>query len=322
MDIFPPKKLAGGTNDAFWNGWWDEPTEGSFTDVNSGRAIAPDDYQPWYLGEPNGSDEENCGVTWVRRDAWNDEGCFQGLCGFCHLDEAPVYTLRGVHTSTVHIKSLQRVATLLCLVSPGLCRGSLLDTKYSWTRDVVDGFYTFRGYRDAVMQFSRERGLWRIALYSTDRTYATANATDYPFGRQEWTVVNDPCFGGGDRTGGGGGGGEVLVTLNLNACTDGEFNCADGQCIDMDGRCDGVLDCRDKTGQVQGGGEGRLEIKMCESILVQMRSDATSTRRTPPTSRACLPSRQVTRTPPSCISALTSWPSWRSRRWTASSRCR
>ncbi len=82
-------------NDAFWNGWTDLRTEGTFVDSNDGRVLADSDYQPWYLGEPNGLDLENCGLSWVRRQSWNDGGCDNRLCGFCQFDDAPVFTLRG-----------------------------------------------------------------------------------------------------------------------------------------------------------------------------------------------------------------------------------
>ncbi len=57
---------------------------------------------------------------------------------------------------------------------------------------------------------------------------------------QTWTVTNDPCFGDGS----------VEVQLNLNACSDSEFNCNDGQCVSMADRCDGIINCNDKTGRL------------------------------------------------------------------------
>ena len=35
-----------GTNNAYWNGWWDEPTEKQFTNVNDGSLI-DENFQPW-----------------------------------------------------------------------------------------------------------------------------------------------------------------------------------------------------------------------------------------------------------------------------------
>ncbi len=79
----------------YWNGWWDQASEGTFVNVNNGKVLGKDIYQPWYPGEPNGKDRENCLVTLVNAETWNDFGCFEELCGFCDMNRLPVYTLRG-----------------------------------------------------------------------------------------------------------------------------------------------------------------------------------------------------------------------------------
>ncbi len=84
-----------GNADQFWTGWWDEPSEGDYADASGERRLVDGDFRPWFLGQPNGNDEENCGVNWIHRDAWNDEQCSKEYCGFCRLEEAPVLALRG-----------------------------------------------------------------------------------------------------------------------------------------------------------------------------------------------------------------------------------
>jgi len=79
---------------------------------------------------------------------------------------------------------------------------------------------------------------WKLQLYSTPDTYALTNTSDYPFGEHVWTIYNDPCYNEQ----------EITVTLNMNSCTESEFNCADGQCVDITQRCDGKINCHDKTG--------------------------------------------------------------------------
>ena len=93
--------LSSGTP-GYWNGWWDKHIEGTFQDANDGSNLTSESYQPWYLGEPNGNDQENCGISWSKLDAWNDEGCFKELCGFCHLTKSPVFTLRGRNCADNH----------------------------------------------------------------------------------------------------------------------------------------------------------------------------------------------------------------------------
>ena len=74
-------------------------------DGNHGENLTASDYQPWYLGEPNGKDVENCGMSWSNFNAWNDAPCENEVCGFCYLERAPVFTLRGRHTydTVVHM---------------------------------------------------------------------------------------------------------------------------------------------------------------------------------------------------------------------------
>ncbi len=136
-------------------------------------------------------------------------------------------------------------ASFFSSIFPGLCKGSRFDRKYSWTRDIVGDFYAFSGYKASRLEFDRDAGQWRIGLYYGDgddgETSATVDATDYPFGARRWTVRNDPCFGARGST-------EVEVELNLNACNESEYNCADGQCVPIHQRCDGTLNCDDKSG--------------------------------------------------------------------------
>ncbi len=122
----------------------------------------------------------------------------------------------------------------------GLCKDSLLDKKYTWTKEVQGGFYVFRGYKNAYMFFSQAESVWKIALYSTNATYAVVNTTDYPFGLHKWTIHGDACLGGGEKE----------RVLSFSTCCYNEFNCDSGQCVTMERRCDGVLDCADNSGRL------------------------------------------------------------------------
>ena len=37
------------------------------------------------------------------------------------------------------------------------------------------------------------------------------------------------------------------ITLKLSGCADDEFTCSDGQCINMNSRCDQIINCRDES---------------------------------------------------------------------------
>ncbi len=93
---FITDKGLGGIEDVnLWSGFWDEPEEGVFSDVNSGVGIEPGAFSPWFPGEPNGERAENCGIVWSSRNSWNDQPCFTPQCGFCFLEEAPTVNIRG-----------------------------------------------------------------------------------------------------------------------------------------------------------------------------------------------------------------------------------
>ena len=57
----------------------------------------------------------------------------------------------------------------------------------------------------------------------------------------KWTVVGDPCYRNEEEE----------ITLNINACREKEFNCHDGFCVDINQRCDGKVQCPDKSGKAQ-----------------------------------------------------------------------
>ncbi len=105
---------------------------------------------------------------------------------------------------------------------------------------MIDDRHSFRGFKDTMLRFDQENTQWRMDLYSTEEAYATTNAEDYPFGIHEWEIVGDPCYNKGNAT---------VVSLNINACNESEFNCNDGYCISIDQRCDGKVQCPDKTGE-------------------------------------------------------------------------
>ena len=176
------------------------------------------DYNPWFVGKPNGHVLENCVDADGSRDSWNDVICIKKVCGFCELERAPDIQIRG------------------------FCETTKFDHRYSWMWDLVNEKHGFRGFTDSLLIWNSEDSLWHIDLYSTSTIKATLDYDDYPFGTFEWTVYNEPCFGKNIT--------EMKVSLSINACSDEEFNCNDGNCINMTQRCDRVSDCPDKSDEV------------------------------------------------------------------------
>ena len=60
-------------------------------------------------------------------------------------------------------------------------------------------------------------------------------------GNHDWRVTND--FGCDS-------GGEIIKRLSFSSCTSWQYTCTDGLCVDLGGRCDGKIDCEDKSDEV------------------------------------------------------------------------
>ena len=119
----------------------------------------------------------------------------------------------------------------------GLCYGTSFDIKYSWTGELTNGVYSFRGYTDTFLYHEGE-DVWRLQLISRPEVYARVNSTDYPFGKLRWAVYNESCYDESPH----------LAEISINVCTDDQFSCDDGRCIPMEQRCNGRVECADNTG--------------------------------------------------------------------------
>ena len=66
--------------------------------------------------------------------------------------------------------------------------------------------------------------------------FSLASHVSYALGKHNWTIEGgDACSSGPN------------VQLKLTGCQEGSFTCDNGQCIQMENRCDQIPDCRDKS---------------------------------------------------------------------------
>ena len=187
--------------------------------MNTGDLLTPEKSR-WHANtEPNGGKLQQCLVIWTAKDSeesWNDETCDRPYCAFCELERSPVVKMRG------------------------LCLTSQFDTDYSWTREMVNARHSFRGYTNTDLSWDSDNKMWRLRVFRDENIFATLDQFEYPFGTLDWTVYNDPCYETNI----------TKVTINMNACGASEFNCYDGECVDINQRCDGRGDCSDKSGKL------------------------------------------------------------------------
>ena len=81
---------------------------------------------------------------------------------------------------------------------------------------------------------------WRIETSFPNTTATTFAANDgFMMGKHDWTIEGDSVKCSNGKT--------HARKLKLTGCVEGEFTCDDGQCIEMEERCDQVPDCRDES---------------------------------------------------------------------------
>ena len=189
-----------------WAGFTDEAEGGIF--VNEANEILAT--TEFHTGEPNGGDIENCAVLDIETLTFKDVAC-DGLdghfCGFCMLEEVPIYKLRG---PIAHME---------------------LDREYFWTKDLVDNRYVFRGIQNNQILYNANSSQWTLTSIKSRKIYLFLQNAHYPFGKHEWFSPETK-----DR-----------FLLSFDRCNDEEYNCDDGTCIDMSNRCNGRHECYDHS---------------------------------------------------------------------------
>ena len=197
--------------------------EGEWRDVNTDQPMTRPD-PPWYK-RPNGAHLENCLQARVSLAAseqnfttlWNDAPCAYSYCSFCRFHSAPTLRLRGL--------------------SP--CLLEMFDSKFKWKNSLVDGKYVLQGREGSQMSWTASNKSWSVSTKFGARQAGsirlTGSKTEYPAGRLAWEVeAGEECQEGPS----------LSRLLHLTSCSQEDFNCADGTCIDITARCNLNNDCQ------------------------------------------------------------------------------
>ena len=118
----------------------------------------------------------------------------------------------------------------------GLKHGTLFDIEYFFNTDQTDP--NFMGKFNSMIEGIKESNktkLWKLFNINNPKVQAVTHPSpvyNYPIGYQTWNVSNDGHFGGS-------------VTLGFSSCSDDEFTCSDGSCVDGNKRCDFQQQCLD-----------------------------------------------------------------------------
>ena len=111
----------------------------------------------------------------------------------------------------------------------------------------MNGKFVFRGFGSSIIFWDDTIFQWRLENSFNDindptRIFAVANSSEYPFGVNKWFFNQDDCIEHETNFPS-----SKLLELSFNVCNEDEYNCKDGNCIDMNLRCDGTPQCQDRS---------------------------------------------------------------------------
>ena len=87
-----------------------------------------------------------------------------------------------------------------------------------------------------IIRFDEKNARWSAKREDKVSFIAFTNSLQI-FGTTSWTLINDSNLCPESR--------HSSKTITFSFCSDEEFTCADGHCVDLDLRCDGKSNCKD-----------------------------------------------------------------------------
>ena len=130
----------------------------------------------------------------------------------------------------------------LVLTMSGMCERTAFDTFYHMDND-EKGFVTYLGFDSSIIRYNAEQQLWVLTIEHKPGIIATCDSelTSFVLGNHDWKVTNDfGCYAGGTE----------VKRLSFSTCSLDEYTCNDGFCVRLVSRCDGRVDCDDKSDEL------------------------------------------------------------------------
>ena len=203
-----------------WMAATDEEQEGVWRDwYTPHHQIGTNWTVPWYGPDTMYGQDYNCMLWFTSEPAdrcWYEWQCFGGFGCTCKYQRQPVLILRG------------------------RCKDGLIDEYYT-PKQLPDapGDLFLLGRLHTQIRYNTSNNQWRATDPTNPATaLSTASHLSYLLGKHSWNVTGDGCNNGQQYT----------TLLKLSGCNpEGEFTCNDGQCVEMEQRCDQIPDCRDES---------------------------------------------------------------------------
>ena len=168
--------------------------------------------------QPNGERSQNC--LSISSNGGNDEQCDDKTAlrrCICEFKESPILKLRG------------------------LCPESNFDTHYTLYQGKQ---LSFKGLKQTTLDYDTYDDIWKAKVVGFDTKGISEHekGNSILLGKHLWQISNDSksCNRGEPYS----------IFLKLTGCEDWEFTCNDGQCINMEKRCDQISQCKDKSDEI------------------------------------------------------------------------
>ena len=135
------------------------------------------------------------------------------------------------------------LARSVTLTMSGMCDNSAFDTFYHMEND-AKGLVTYHGFDSSTIRFDTKQQLWVLTIKHKPNIVATCDSavTTFVLGNHDWKVTNDSgCYSGGTE----------VKRISFSTCSIDQYTCNDGFCVDLTSRCDGHVDCGDKSDELE-----------------------------------------------------------------------
>ena len=121
----------------------------------------------------------------------------------------------------------------------GLCSYSAFDKTYQVHYDPDTQIY-YKGTGKSIIQFDFEQKYWVLKNVNNPNVTAICRVPfkSLAIGNHDWNISGDNnCKDG-------------IIPLSLTSCNEDEFTCKHGLCINLTQRCDGKVDCKDDSDEL------------------------------------------------------------------------